>query len=294
MDERHVAQSEIAHSRQRVGDLAEELSRRVSPDYLRDRAKEMAMQRTYEMKDRAVHSPLLFHILGAVGGWFAGSLAHRANERRSFSSGRSYGYRGDAPVFENDWARRQYEYDSYGYNTPPMSGQGEESSSSLGSKVGDLKSAVSDKASSVAERASDVASSLRERTSDVVDHARARIPSRYEAQTRASGVYHQIIQEQPLLAVCGAIALGSLAAMLLPVSDRERSMLSPAKDRVRENLNQQVQKVGSAVESKISASGNQQSSTGMGSTEGSSLGLSSPSTSTQSSETPAVKPLPIH
>lgn len=277
MDERHAVQSEISHSRERLGDLAEELSRRVSPPYLRGRAKEMAMTKSYEWKDRAVHSPKFFQLIGAAVGWILGSIAFRQNEKRQVNvlgprseSLPSYAYG------ESEWRGQWREpigadaaytpssialdsdlgLEGSGSDSPSLKDRASDMSDNLKAKASDVSSTLKEKAADASTRVrarasetlgavSDRGHALRERTSGMIHHARDQVPV---ARERVSNVYDRVIHEQPLVAICSALAIGSILAMLLPVTQKERQVLSPAKDRVKD----QLQKVGDAVESKVS------------------------------------------
>ncbi len=108
MGERDTAEREIEHARERLGEIADEVSRRVSPARIKaevrergtemaQRAKEAALRKTTEVKDRAIESPTLLGLVGGVVGASVGAmLARRARDRQN-----------------REWEYRRFE--GYGY-----------------------------------------------------------------------------------------------------------------------------------------------------------------------------------
>ena len=85
------------------------------------------------------------------------------------------------------------------------------------------------------ERISEGAQDLKQKASDLVDDVRDRIPS-------ATTVRHTA-EDNPLLIALGGMALGALAALLLPVSNKERELLEPVKQRASEAMGELGDKV---------------------------------------------------
>jgi len=263
MDERHAAESEIAQSRDRIGDLAEELSRRVSPAYVSQRAKEKVMVKSTEWKDRAVESPRLYQLAGALAGLVLGKLFFQARERRQWSQasylggrdlGYDRGYSGQLGTYESG-GYAGTGYDTAGYDTS-IGMEGDMGEGGVREKAQEVASNVKEKVSgaigSMKERGGDLSSKARSRLSS----ARERIPSSYEARQRLSSTYHHTVDDRPVIALLGAIALGSIAAFLVPVTSKERSVFAPAKERVKDQLHNLSEK----VEAKVSNSSEQPSS----------------------------------
>jgi hypothetical protein len=87
----------------------------------------------------------------------------------------------------------------------------------------------------------------------VVSNVRERIPSAAELGYRA--------EENPLLVALGGLALGAVAALLLPVTRKEREMLEPVKQRAGEAIGTMGNKLGESVQQaqeKISGSQQQE------------------------------------
>jgi hypothetical protein len=83
MDDREIARAEIGHSRERMKALATELVSRTKPEYVKQKAKEAAVQKTVETKNRIVHSPTA---LGIIGGVATAVIAKRVIARQDRQS----------------------------------------------------------------------------------------------------------------------------------------------------------------------------------------------------------------
>ncbi len=93
MGERHDAEREIAQTRARLSGIAEELSRRATPDYVRERARERvddiktrasakARERSMEMREKAMENPWVLATLGGTLGLLAGKIiGNKAKDR---------------------------------------------------------------------------------------------------------------------------------------------------------------------------------------------------------------------
>lgn len=101
MGERHDAEREIAQARERLSELTEELSRRASGPYVKERAREFAdetierakfkaRERTYEMRDRFLESPWALGLIGGTIGAIAGKMIGEVTKKRF--SGRDEGW----------------------------------------------------------------------------------------------------------------------------------------------------------------------------------------------------------
>jgi cobalamin biosynthesis protein CobD/CbiB len=66
MDERQSARAEIDDSRERMKDIAAQLARRAQPEYVKQRAREAAVEKSMELKDRIIDSPLALGIIGGL------------------------------------------------------------------------------------------------------------------------------------------------------------------------------------------------------------------------------------
>jgi hypothetical protein len=242
MDERTDAKRTIESSTRHMTDIAQELSRRASPRYLGEQAKQTARNMTRDLTS----SPLALALLGgALGAAIGGTLAR--NRRRQFSS------RDDA------WREVRYPPGRLHYASAGPSGtvvrSGNGSHGSYGPSVsrtgevdrdeergpGDaVREKISEGAQQLKDTAADTAQQLKDKASSVVDEVRERIPSAAELRHAAD--------ENPGLVALGGFALGAIAALLLPVSRKERDLLEPVKQRAGEAIGSLGEKLGDTVE----------------------------------------------
>lgn len=209
MAEKDDARRNIEHARDSMSEIAEELMRRSSPEYVKARAREVVMQKTYETRDRAKEavmrktvetrervkeSPMAWRIIGgAVGVGIASLLSRRYQEARTYRAdwredyqlgGR--GYR-DRLEMEPTYAQRGVGMrsgvvaDSYGYAavSEPTAGVYAEP---LGAEA-DLsldRHEERGRAAELKERAASKASDLKDRASSAADSARSAVSSKAE------------------------------------------------------------------------------------------------------------------
>lgn len=76
-----------------------------------------------------------------------------------------------------------------------------------------------------------------------------------EGAQRALETAGATFDNRPLSAVGGALAIGAVAAVLIPTSAREREVIGPVAERVRERLDDAVQAARTAGTGELSASG---------------------------------------
>lgn len=79
MGERDHAQN-AKHARERMSEIAEELARRASPQYIKSRASEATMDKVTEIKERTFESRIALAIVGGVVGATVGALMARGRD----------------------------------------------------------------------------------------------------------------------------------------------------------------------------------------------------------------------
>lgn len=222
MGERDDARHRVEQKRERIGRIAHEVSRRMTPGYAKERAREMARDRMYRAKDRAVESSWFAPLLGAgIGALVAKALQSRA-QGRSWEQDR-FGYSADEPYRGDGRYYREADYDAYGSETAlrPQAelGGGEASGEESGSRI-------SEKASEMKDRARSTAEQVKGRVQEAAASVRDRLPDR--ARIRESA------HEDTGIWAFGALALGALFGFALPETRRERELLEPARRKARE------------------------------------------------------------
>ena len=87
MDETKDTRSEIADSRQRMSEIIKEIGQRLTPQQMKERAKEVAVRETRHVKDRIIESPLALGILGGLVTAGVGRWLRNRREVRRFDAG---------------------------------------------------------------------------------------------------------------------------------------------------------------------------------------------------------------
>ena len=237
MDERTDAKRSIESSTKHLTEIAHELSRRASPRYLGDQAKETALNKSNEWKEQLSTSPLA---LGIIGGTI-GALIGRAlgKERLMHASIRS----SSSPTYRTAMAdERGVRYGAVADTRGGQYGSGSEASwgngsNASGSGIGDK---IVETAHDLRDKAGEMAASVRDRTGEMVGSVRDQIPSAAEIGHKAD--------ENPMLVALGGLALGAIAAFLLPVSRQERQLLEPVKQRAGEAIESLGDKLGEGMQ----------------------------------------------
>jgi ElaB/YqjD/DUF883 family membrane-anchored ribosome-binding protein len=285
MGERDDAKRSVETTRARIGVLAHEVSRRMTPGYAKERAKEMARYKAYEMRDRAADNPWMLPMLGAgIGAFLGKALTGRAQERRERHwDEQRYAYPRDYGRGEERGIRESERYEVWAGEDPGMAPIDETydetgidvEGSSVRDRAGEVKERAAEMKDRASEKVSEVKDRLAERASGVKDRMRSRaydlrdrMPARDELRARA--------QENPAFWAFGAMAVGALFGLVLPVTESERRALEPAKGKLREAGQQAAQKVSDKVSEKMGTTGASQDI-------GSDLGIGSPAPMTPGS-----------
>ena len=188
MGEQDDARREISAARERLSEIAIELSRRTTPDHikglakdrvlqLKERAKEAAMNKTYELGEQMTNRPGGYRWLGAILGAGLGSMlakqAYRTVQQRRMNTP-------DAPLL----GRRIEEELNTGW-------QGDEASQGSGT-AGVLQQTAHDRKDGVqqlAHQAQDRAGSALQGTKETAANVREKIPSTADIKNQAGAWY---------------------------------------------------------------------------------------------------------
>jgi ElaB/YqjD/DUF883 family membrane-anchored ribosome-binding protein len=217
MDERQSVRAEIDDSREHLKDIAAQLASRAKPDYVKQKAREAAVEKTMELRDKVIGSPIALGIIGGVATAAIARMLMGQRERR---------YSAREPLFY------------------------EEAEPRLGEQARDVKSQVGEKVEAVKERAGE----LKDQAMQQVDRLRERIPSTGEVKDRAqyyASRARDYAVEEPLITALGALAIGAAFGFLLPLSDSERRVLRPAREQVGARLESLSNEVTEKVQTKV-------------------------------------------
>lgn len=228
MDERTDAKHAIESSTRHMSDIARELSRRATPAYVSDRAKETALNKTVEWREQLLASPTALGIIGGtIGALIGRSLAKERSTRTTYAyRSQVVDERGTPYIaYATDGGAPYIAYRDAGYRD--------------GGKVG-LTDRATEAAGNVRDRAAETVGNVRDRASDAVANVRDHLPSTEEIGRSA--------EENPMMVALGGLALGAVAALLLPVSRKERDLLDPVKQRAGEAIGSLGEKLGDTVQ----------------------------------------------
>lgn len=212
MDERESARAEINDSRERIKDIAAQLAQRAKPSYMKERAKEAAVQKSVEIKDRIAGSPVALGIIGGIATAGIAKLLSHPRERNGNGNG-------------------QMSYQL----TPETSAQTEGPDAAKPGKGEQLKEKMG---------------ALTDKAKDQIDKVRDHIPTGAEVKTKAKELTARA-GEQPLITALGALAIGAALGLLLPLTQRERRLLEPARAQISDKLETLTTQVGDKVEEKV-------------------------------------------
>jgi ElaB/YqjD/DUF883 family membrane-anchored ribosome-binding protein len=234
MDERQSARAEIDDSRERMREIAGQLARRADPNYVKQRAKEAAVEKSMELKDRIIGSPIA---LGIIGGLATAGIAKvmMSQQGRGNYGRRPTGYEGGEPRYERyEGGEGYYEGDEPRF----------------GEKAQEVRTQVADKVEAVKEQAGH----LKDQAMQRVEHLRERIPSTHDMKEKAQEATaraREYASEEPLITALGALAIGAAFGFLLPLSEPERRVLSPAREQVGAKLESLGNQVTDKVQAKV-------------------------------------------
>lgn len=205
MGERHDAKRSIESARESMSEIADELVRRASPQYVKQRVKEAAVTKTSEVRERAMVNPWFFPVVGGTLGVMIGrAVGQQIRERRA-----------EAPRYRGDGYRREAAY-------------GEPYAGYLPTEAEEERGRLREKAESVKEGVREAGEKVSEKTA----HLRERMPSREEL----GGRMRESAGERPFLWALGATVLGALFGVMVPLSEKERRTLGAAKEKAEEQI----------------------------------------------------------
>lgn len=261
------ADEDVARERARLSAIAEELARRTAPEYLKaqaselqekakvlakDKAKELqdkvtetardkaheakdaALDKVEAFKERAMANSTGMNVLGALVGAATGIGVMRfLQERRE----REYvsGYGG----YRYGFGYREAASDKFA----DVGEQAEGKLSGAKAKAGEAVDAAKTKASDAVDAAKSKVGDVKEQVSRKADELREKIPSRYEMREKVDHYVH----DDPFMVALGALVIGGLAGMILPLSEGERRAYRDVRMKAEHTLEQ----AGDMIEKKL-------------------------------------------
>jgi len=225
-----------------VKQIAAELRRRASTSYVKNVAKEKAVEKGQEWKERMLGSPIALGVIGGVSTAAIASLVNRFAGRNGWERNRGYMGAGHAGGHG--------EYTGYMRGDEGDTRTSKDLTERVADSIDDVKEGASQRIEQVKKRASERIDEAKERTSAAVervggatrasverasrkvDEIREKLPSTGEMREFAE----RTTGEQPLVVLFGAVALGTALGLLLPMSNPERRVMEPVRRKAREEL----------------------------------------------------------
>jgi hypothetical protein len=276
MGGKYVPADSLGQARARIGLIAEELARRSSREHLeaegrklyeqgktvalekaeelKVKAKEFALEKADELKVRAKEMALAKREELKARAKAQVRLKAEELKEQAMKTGTGYAFIGalTGAAAGAAWGRYQkHSGASMRFETLETADGGvfgKRDRVSIGvegqAPIEELSGRVSEAAESAKEKAGEVVEKVKQRAGEL----REKVPSIGEVREKSVRFGRGFFRDQPFWVACGAIAIGAIAAMWLPVSESERRLLMPAQDKARES----IRKVGAAVQEKIS------------------------------------------
>jgi len=211
--------AEIERTRADMGETVDAIQQRLSPENLKEQAKDKVMGATVGRAQEAGSgimetiraNPVPAALTGIGLTWLF------ASARRSQSSGRASYYRG-----------RTYDYPPRYYDEHTTT-----SGTSAGEALGRTRDRVGETASHAQERAGQVASQAQDRVSDLSDQA--------QYQTRRAGdEFQRVLRESPLTVGALAVGVGAALGLAVPQTSREHEVMGEARDTLVEKAQEKA------------------------------------------------------
>ena len=235
---------EIEQTRGRMGRDIDELGQRLSPQNLKEQAKEAITEKAQEVADKVAaqarytgsrvvnfiqENPSLVAAMGLGAVW----LVQQRN-RSGISGDRMARYAYTGPERRAPSLRRR------------ISGRASEVSDSHGGS-----GSAAERIAGLKDQAEEVVDPARKRMGELGQEARARTrelgETAKEQAQRVRSTLERAMDENPLALVAGAAVLGLAAGLLVPESRGERRLMGPARDRLMERVEHTAARVKDAA-----------------------------------------------
>ena len=256
-DEVEVTRVEIERTRADMSETANAIQRRLSPEYLKEQAKDRVREATVSaaqeagngITDTIRENPVPWALTGIGLGWLLMNVRRQRTQRPRLRR---------RPYYDYDPA-----YDAP-YDYPPRYDERETSGSSAGrealnrtrdragetahqarDKVGETAGQARDRVEQSAARARDKTGELANRTQNQASRLADR--TRYQAR-RAGGGLQRMLRENPLTTGALAVGLGAAVGLAIPETRKEHEVMGEARDTVVEKAQEKAQEAQQKVQ----------------------------------------------
>lgn len=228
--------TEIELTRADMSDTVDEIQNRLSPENLKEQAKDRVKEATVGKVQEAGsgivetirRNPLPAALTGIGLGWLLVNARKQSPERPRYRDEVHYPPNGDYPAAH----KRQIRYEE------PNGSSAGQTLNRAQNKVGDAASRTQDKvgetASQAQEKAGQIANQAQERVSRLGDQ------TRNQAQ-RASSGFQRMLQDNPLTVGTLAVGVGAAVGLAIPETAKENEVMGEARDTVVEKAQEKAQ-----------------------------------------------------
>lgn len=242
---------DIHRTQQEMSRTIDSIQYRLSPGYIKSRAREQMKNKSRGMMDRIKENPAAAAIAGA------GLFMLFRGDSKSDSSSDYEAYGSSGADYGTDYGYVMI-CDACGFSVHEHEGQGHgfterardrmnEAGSKAKGKMADLKHSASDAAHSVSDKADDAKERIQESAGRMSRKAHDASRRARQQARRTGRKAQQRFDQDPLLMGAIGIAAGALLGAMIPESDRERELMGDTRDEFVERGKQLAREKGEQV-----------------------------------------------
>jgi ElaB/YqjD/DUF883 family membrane-anchored ribosome-binding protein len=238
VDEVEVTRVEIERTRADMGDTVDAIQDRLSPENLKEQAKDRVKEATVGKAQDAGsgiaatirENPLPAALTGIGLGWLLVSARKQSS---------------DQPRYRGGTYPPAYDY-------PPRYEERGTSGPSEGQTLGQARDKVGETASQAQSRVEDTAGRAQDRAGQIADQAQDRVGRvgdqvQYQAR-RASGGFQRMLRENPLTVGALAVGVGATIGLAIPETSKEHEVMGEARDNLVDKAQEKAQETQQRVQ----------------------------------------------
>lgn len=257
IDEAEARRAEIERTRTDMGETVDAIQQRLSPENLKEQAKDRVLEATVGKAQGAGSSivetiranPLPVALTGIGLSWLFVSGRRQRSGQPRYQQGRRYAY--DYPPPTYDYPR------DYEEERGTSGSSADQALKRARDSVGETASRAQDTVGEAASRAQDTAGQITDRvqdqTSQLGSQARnqvSRLGDRAQHQARqASSGFQRMLQENPLTVGALAVGVGAAVGLAIPETAKEHEVMGEARDNLVEKTQEKAQEAQQKVQS---------------------------------------------
>lgn len=237
--------TEIELTRADMSDTVDEIQNRLSPENLKEQAKDRVKEATVGKAQEAGsgivetirQNPLPAALTGIGLGWLLVNARKQSPERPRYRDEVHYPPDGDYPA---------------AYERPIRYEDRESRGASAGQALNRAQNKVGDAASRTQDKMGETANQAREKTGQIANRAQDKVrrlgdQTRNQAQ-RASSGFQRMLQDNPLTVGTLAVGVGAAVGLAIPETAKENEVMGEARDTVVEKAQEKAQEAQQKVQ----------------------------------------------